>query len=348
MNYKKRLFGIFENQEVYLLSFNNDNGFGVECISYGATLKAIYFPRIQSNSDTENKSVVLGYDKLDDYIKDPYFLGSSIGRTAGRIKGASFELEGNNKYYLEKNDNDNLLHGGKNGFHSLVWDVEIINDKKNIGVKFSRFIKSNVDMLPGNIFVEISYLLNNDNELQIIFRGSSDKSTLFNPTNHAYFNLDFGRNNDILNHYLTLNANEYLETDRFLIPTGVKISVKDSAYDFTKERLIRDSLKILAKKGLKGLDTPFCLNNNPIATVLKNADKSRSISISTDRNSIVVYTSTYFDNKYTINGMLSNPYMGIALEAQTLPDAIHHENFGSIVMREGEKKEYKTVIKMHQ
>jgi aldose 1-epimerase len=107
MNCKKSLFGIFENQEVYLLSFNNDNGFGVECISYGATLKAIYFPSIQSNSDTENKSIVLGYDKLDDYIKDPYFLGSSIGRTAGRIKGASFELEGN-KYYLEKNDSQLL------------------------------------------------------------------------------------------------------------------------------------------------------------------------------------------------------------------------------------------------
>jgi aldose 1-epimerase len=345
MNCRKSLFGIFGNHEIYLLSFNNDNGFDVECISYGATLKAIYFPRVKSSRNSENKSVVLGYDKLDDYVKDPYFLGSSIGRVAGRIGGASFELEGN-KYNFKKNDNANLLHGGKNGFHSLAWDSEIINDEKNVGVKFSRFIKSNEDMFPGDMQVEISYLLNNKNELEINFKGSSDKSTLFNPTNHAYFSLDFGRSNDILSHYLTLDADKYLETDKFLIPTGAKISVKDSGYDFQKERLIGENFEVLERQGVKGLDTPFYLNNNPIAAVLKNKDKSRSISISTDRNCIVIYTSTYFDNKHTINGMLSNPYIGIALEAQTLPDAIHHENFGNIVMRKGETKEYRTVIKM--
>jgi aldose 1-epimerase len=289
----------------------------------------------------------LGYDKLDDYINDPYFLGSSIGRTAGRIKGASFELE-NNKYNLEKNDSNNLLHGGKNGFHSLIWNYHVVSDDKTVGVKFSRTVKSSEDMFPGDISVEISYLLNNNNELELSFKGSSNRKTLFNPTNHAYFNLDFDKNNyDILKHYLTLDANEYLETDEFLIPTGARISVKNSAYDFTKERLIDDSLKILTKKGLKGLDTPFCLNNNPTSVILKNADKSRSISISTDRNSIVVYTSNYFEDKQRINGIVARPYMGIALEAQTLPDAIHHKNFGDIVMGE-ETKEYKTIIRMCQ
>ncbi|MDR2252208.1 MAG: galactose mutarotase [Endomicrobium sp.] len=347
MNCKKSLFGIFENQEVYLLSFNNDNGFGVECISYGATLKAIYFPRIQSNRDAENKSVVLGYDKLDDYIKDPYFLGSSIGRTAGRIKDACFKLDGE-EYKIKKNDNNNLLHGGKNGFHSLVWEGQIINNKESVGVKFSRLIKSSDDMFPGNMTSEITYLLNNDNELEIIFNASSDKSTLFNPTNHAYFNLNLGQENNILNHYLTINAYEYLETNNFLVPTGNRIRVENSGYDFTKERLIGESFKVLKRQGTKGLDTPFCLIGGYPAAVLKNADKTRTVAISTDRNCMVVYTSTYFDNKHTINGMLSNPYMGIALEAQTLPDAIHHENFGSTVMREGETKGYKTVIKMCQ
>ncbi|MCA6072881.1 MAG: galactose mutarotase [Endomicrobium sp.] len=346
MDCKKKLFGVYKNQSVYSFVFTNNNGFSVECISYGATLKALYFPRRQSAS--ENKSVVLGYDNLDDYLKDVYFLGSCIGRTAGRIGKASFELNGK-IYNIDKNDGDNNLHGGKNGFHSLIWNGQIINGEKT-GVKFFKAVKSDDDAFPGNMSLEITYLLNNDNELEIVFKGTSDKATLFNPTNHAYFNLNSNQDDGILNHYLMLNADKYLKTDETLIPTGDKIDVKMSAYDFTKERLIDDSLKILTKnysiKGA-GLDTPFCLNSS-VAAVLKNADKSRCITIVTDRNAMVVYTSNYFDSKQTINDIYSKPYMAIALEAQILPDAIHHKNFGNTAVMESETKEYKTIIQMRQ
>jgi aldose 1-epimerase len=130
---------------------------------------------------------------------------------------------------------------------------------------------------------EITYLLNNDNELEIIFNASSDKSTLFNPTNHAYFNLNLGQENNILNHYLTINAYEYLETNNFLVPTGNRIRVENSGYDFTKERLIGESFKVLKRQGTKGLDTPFCLIGGYPAAVLKNADKTRTVAISTDK-----------------------------------------------------------------
>jgi aldose 1-epimerase len=347
MNCDKKLFGVCKNEKVYSFVFSNDNGFSVECMSYGATLKAIYFPPLKSNF--ENKSIVLGYDKLDDYLQDNYFLGSSVGRVAGRINKASFELYGKT-YNVDKNSGNNNLHGGKNGFHSLIWDWQIINGKKS-GVTFSKFIKSEDDMFPGNISVEITYLLSNDNELEIIFRGTSDRPTLFNPTNHAYFNLDSAQNKaSVLDHYLMINADKYLETDETLIPTGNKIDVAMSAFDFTKECLIDDSLKILTKNYFvknAGLDTPFCLNNGPIAAVLKNADQSRSIIISTDRNAMVVYTSNYFDDNHIINGVRSRPYMAVALEAQILPDAIHHKNFGNIVIEPG-TKEYNTIIKMCQ
>jgi aldose 1-epimerase len=111
------------------------------------------------------------------------------------------------------------------------------------------------------------------------------------------------KHDGILKHYLTINADKYLETDKNLIPTGNKIDVKMSAYDFTEERLIGDSLKTLTKnysiKGV-GLDTPFCLNSS-VAAILKNTDKSRSITVTTDRNAIVVYTANYFDKQQTIN-----------------------------------------------
>jgi aldose 1-epimerase len=188
MNCKKKLFGVYKSQEVYSFVFSNDNGFIVECVSYGATLKAIYFPCGQSA--VENKSVVLGYSTLNGYLKDAYFLGSSIGRMSGRIGKAKFELD-NEIYNIDRNDGDNNLHGGKNGFHSLIWDGQIINNYNKMGVKyFSTVFLSDRDMFPGSMDVEITYLLNNDNELEITFKGTSDKDTLFNPTNHAYFNLD--------------------------------------------------------------------------------------------------------------------------------------------------------------
>ncbi|MDR3253775.1 MAG: hypothetical protein LBT07_02275 [Endomicrobium sp.] len=115
---------------------------------------------------------------------------------------------------------------------------------------------------------------------------------------------------------------------------------------YITDKLGEDLVKITKKYSVKGagLDTPFCLNSS-VAAILKNADKTRSITITTDRNAIVVYTSNYFDNKQIINGICSKPYIGIALEAQTLPDAIHHKDFGDVVMR-SKIKEYKTIIKM--
>lgn len=342
----KKLFGVYEGQEVYSFSFRNDNGFNVECISYGATLKAIYFPSGELYS--ENKSVVMGYDALDDYLEDTYFLGSSIGRTAGRIKKAQFKLDGK-MYSVDRNEGDNSLHGGRKGFHSLVWNGEAINEKK-AGVRFFRNIRHKDDMFPGDMEVEIIYLLNNDNELEIIFKGTTYETTLFNPTNHAYFNLNFNQTNGILDHYLLINADKYLETDKALIPTGNMLDVNATAYDFTKERLIDDAIKILTK-GYSinggGIDTPFYLKGK-LAAVLKSGDKKRSITISTDRNAVVVYTANYFNGKQTINGMDSYPYMAIAIEAQTLPDAINNEEFGDIIVKSGHAKEYKTTIKMQQ
>ncbi|MDR0646026.1 MAG: galactose mutarotase [Elusimicrobiota bacterium] len=338
----KKNFGILNNRKINLFVLSNDNGFSAGCISYGAALQSLYFP------DAPEKSVVLGFDNLRDYVKNKYYLGVSLGRTAGRIGGASFKTDGV-VFTLSKNEGKNTLHGGENGFHRIIWNAKILETGADrCGVKFFTVIKPEYDGFPGEMQAEISYILNNSNELEIIFKALSDKTTLFNPSNHAYFNL--GKEKTILNHCLQINAPYYLELNDENIPTGRKINTVGTAYDFTKKRLIGTSLKNLSNNYSiknKGLDTPYCLNSKQ-AAVLEDENSARRITVLTDRNALVAYSANYFESGWNINGENSVPYMGIALEAQTLPDAPNHEDFGNIILRAGEVKEYRTVFKMEK
>jgi aldose 1-epimerase len=338
----KKDFGILNNRKVELFILSNDNGFSAGCISYGSALQSLYFP------DMPERSVVLGFDNLRDYVENKYYLGVSLGRAAGRIGGASFKTNGT-VFTLPANEGKNTLHGGENGFHSIIWNAKILEaGADRCGVKFFTVVKPEYDGFPGEMQAEITYILNNYNELEIIFRALSDKTTLFNPANHAYFNL--GKEKTIINHYLQINAPYYLQLNGENIPTGKKINTAGTAYDFTKKRLIGNSLKTISDNySIKnaGLDTPFCLNSKQ-AAVLEDEKSIRRITVLTDRNALVAYTANYFESGWNINGEKSVPYMGIALEAQMLPDAPNHEGFGDVILKAGETKEYRTVFKMEK
>ena len=313
-----RLFGSYKGREVYLFSIENENGYRVELLSYGAGLCGLYFP-----SDPA-RNCVLSFDNFADYETNDYYLGSTVGPTAGRIKNAQYEIDGV-AYSLDKNEGGNNLHGGRRAFHNIVWEASVAAR----GVKFT---SSEIEIMTA----EVIYNLNPDNSLEIIFRACSLNPVLFNPACHAYFNLG-GR--DIKNHYLQINARKYLELDAQNIPTGKKLPVKDTVYDFTGSSQIGPHLKG------SGIDTPFCLKY-PVACTLENEDRTRKISVITDRNALVVYTAGYFEPVWTINGRTAAPFMGVALEAQTLPDAVNHPGWGDTVIKDNCIKEYKTVLKL--
>lgn len=337
----KKLFGIINDNKVYEYSLTNKNDISVSCISYGAALTKIIVP----DKHGTYSNILLGFDDLESYIKDKsMFLGKAIGRVAGRIENGSFKIN-NTSYEVSKNEGKNTLHGGTHGFNTIIWNSKIVESADVNSIVFYKSIKPEEDGFPGTLNVQVIYTLTDNNNLLITFNGLSDKDTLFNPTVHSYFNL----NNDITKllsgHELQINASHYAELDEKLIPTGNLKEVSGTPFDFRKSKDIVEAINQLkTTSGLNGFDHPFKIDNKNVLT-LTNYNTGRCLNIESDRNALVVYTLNAINDTWKSQGKRMISHMGIALEPQTLPDAIHHKNFGDIILHANEKKSYN--IKYH-
>jgi aldose 1-epimerase len=340
MKVLKEEFGRKDNQTVFLFNLINDHGVEIGCINYGCIITKIIAPDKEGNFE----NVVIGYDNLNEYENDSYFLGAAVGRVAGRIKAGAFDLNGKT-YTLAKNENNNHLHGGNKGFNQIVWDSEVIEDEQEIGVRFTYFSPNGEEGYPGNLKVSVTYTLNNDNELSIHYSGVSDEDTLLNMTNHSYFNLSGNLRRDILHHSLRINSDKFLELNDELLPTGDMLDVRGTAFDFTTERMIETgvlSQHPQNKLAGAGYDHPFLLNTqHDQEIVLRDIESGRTLTIETDEPSVVVYSGNQMKSEGEIAGVPSRKYLGICLETQGLPDAIHHPQFPSWVLEKDQ--EYSTV-----
>lgn len=338
MKVKKESFGQIDNQPIFSFTLLNDHGIEVSAINYGGIITKINVP--DKNGVLEN--IVLGHDTLNDYIQDSSFLGAICGRVAGRIKDGSFELDGNT-YNLAKNDNSNHLHGGINGFNKVVWDAETIED----GVRFSYVSPHGEEGYPGNVTVEVMYTLNNENELTIHYGAQSDQKTLLTLTNHSYFNLSGDLKRDVLDHTLTIKSNQFLELDHEFIPTGHYLNVENTPFDFRNENVIKSGTNSQHPQNVlvgNGYDHPFILDkNHENEVLLKDPESGRILTIETDEPAVVVYSGNSLQSEGNFRGVPSRPYLGICLETQAFPDAIHHSHFPSIALEKGQS--YSSVTK---
>ncbi|MFC4801266.1 aldose epimerase family protein [Neobacillus sp. GCM10023253] len=339
MKVVKEEFGRLLDQPISAYTLKNDNGIEITCLDYGCIISAIKAP--DRNGHIEN--IVLGFDQLDDYLKwSPYF-GAVIGRVAGRIKGAQFELN-SKTYVLSNNENRNHLHGGERGFHNVCWKTKMIQSEGTVGVQFSYFSPDAEEGYPGNLHVNVSYLLTNQNELVISYHGTTDEDTLLNLTNHSYFNLSGNMKRDILEHFLKLNSSSFLELDSEFIPTGTILNVDRTPFDFRNGRALKEgvlSSHLQNKLVGTGYDHPFILNDNhPI--YLMDYESGRCLTVATDQAAVVLYTGNQIPSGFSIQGVKSRKYLGVCLETQGLPDAIHHSHFPSIVLKKGDEYHAKT------
>ncbi|MBO0958699.1 galactose mutarotase [Neobacillus sp. MM2021_6] len=325
-------FGQLGHQPVYSFTMVNDHGVEVTAINYGCIITKMMVPDQQGNYE----NIVLGHDTLDEYVNDPYFLGAVVGRVAGRIKGGSFELDGT-PFTLARNENKNHLHGGVRGFDKVVWDAEIVED----GVQFSYLSPDGEEGYPGNLYIQVSYRLNNDNELTIHYEAHSDKKTLLTVTNHSYFNLSGNGKRDILEHTLTIKSNQFLELDHELMPTGTFVNVENTPFDFTRERVINTGAASLHPQNKlvgEGYDHSFLLHtNHDREIVLSDPESGRTVAIETDEAAVVVYSGNSLKAEGEFRGVPSRKYLGLCLETQALPDAIHHPEFPSIILDKGQQ-----------
>ncbi|QNR07172.1 aldose epimerase family protein [Macrococcoides canis] len=316
------------NQEYQTYTISNKN-ITIELTNLGAIMKKLLIHRKDQNIE-----VVLGFDKEQDYFEnDSTYFGAVIGRNANRIEDSVFTLEGN-KYQLESNDGDNNLHSGSEGFNKRVWDVKSYDDRI---ITFS-LLSPHLDQgFPGELKMEVTYALTDDNVLEVTYKGRSDRLTVFNPTSHSYFNLNGHDSGDVLHHKLWLNSNKYSELNDESIPTGNKIEVANTNMDFTELRKISDDKT-------DEYDDNFILNSSDIhqkvATLIGDVTGIQ-MDVYTNSPCIQLYTANGLDDVHGKNGTIYNKHAGVCLETQFEPNSVNSNNPPLI---EGEL-EYKTIYK---
>lgn len=341
MEIKKGLFGEIDGKAVESYTLKNSNGMSITCINYGCIITELLVPDKQSQLE----NVVLGFDNLNDYIDHSPFFGAVIGRVAGRIKGAEFELD-HKTYKLPANENQNHLHGGETGFDKVIWDVSTNKSNDKLSVLFTFRSEDGEEGYPGNLDVKVIYTLTNQNELTISYSATSDKKTLVNLTNHTYFNLSGNLQTDILNHKLTMDSDQFLELDDLFIPTGNFIDVEGTVFDFRNGRTISEGINSSdpqIKKAGNGYDHPFLLQRGKIDLV--DETSGRKLVVETDQPAAILYTGNQLRGDFNVQGIPVRKHLGLCIETQGLPDSIHHSNFGSCILDKSEKFETKTTFK---
>lgn len=340
MNITKKSFGkTKDGKNIDLYFIENDNNIKLEIISYGGIVKSLYVP--DKNGISED--IVLGYDTLEEYMADSSFLGVLCGRYANRIKGAKFEIDGVS-YTLNKNEGENQLHGGKNGFHTVIWDSEIFQKDNEAGVILTYLSKDQEEGYPGNLTVKVKITINNDNELKFDYTGITDKSTHLNLTHHGYFNLT-GCKSNILKHELKINSSKITESDNESIPTGNFIQIKDTPFDFSEFKMVGKDIDKLDN----GYDNNYVLNkqqNPDIVAEVFEPESGRYMQMYTTEPGVQMYSSNYMSSEVIGKGQKPyDKYYGLCLEAQHFPNSPNIPDFPSTLLTPGETYKQTTIYK---
>lgn len=326
--------------EVDLYSLTNDQGVEVSIITYGGAITSLKVP----DRNGVPGDIVLGYETLDDYVRNPRYVGALIGRHANRIGMGKFSLNGVG-YQLPQNNGVNHLHGGFNGFDKRVWDAS----DDGIVLRLIYLSRDGEESYPGNVAAEVTYKLS-ENELSLDCSASTDADTIVNLTNHSYFNLK--GEGTILDHELTLNADSFTPVSSDLIPTGEIRAVEATPMDFRNGKAIGSEIhephEQLGFTG--GYDHNFVLNDYDgslrSAGRLYEASTGRVLEILTTQPGMQFYSGNFLDGSLVgKKGIVYHKYAGLCLEPQHFPDAPNHPNFPSTVLRPEEEYKQATIFR---
>lgn len=316
----------------------NANGMKAVLLNYGAVLRELYVPA----RDGSMLDVVWGYEDVEHYeVNKPNF-GATLGRNANRVAKGQVEI-GGVTYQMERNDGENNLHGGKPGYHQRIWKGIVADDNK---VEFSMVSPDKDQGLPGNAQVRVSYKLTNENQLEISYQATADADTIFNMTNHTYFNLEGQASESVLEHQVQIDAEFFTPTGADLIPTGEFRSVEGTPMDFRQWRTLGKDIHgdYEPLQQAKGYDHNFVLTEKEgdrLAARLRAEKSGILMEVYTDQPGLQLYTSNALvEEAGGKGGRVYSLYSAACFETQHFPDALHHENFPSTLVKAGE--EYRT------
>ncbi len=348
MGIRKQLFGkIADKTRVDLYTLTTTQGMTVDITNYGATVVSLEVP----DRNGKPGNVTLGYDSLEDYIRGSYYFGCIAGRYANRIAGGKFRLN-DTAYILAQNDGENHLHGGIHGFDKVVWQAREMDKDDGLALKLSYLSPDGEEGYPGNLSVSVIYTVTDRGELRIDYSASTDKPTVVNLTNHAYFNLAGAGSGDILNHELMINADRFTPVDTSLIPTGELKSVRGTPFDFTRPMVIgaridQDDAQLLIAKGY---DHNWILNKDVdglcLAARAFERKSGRTLEVHTTQPGIQFYSGNFLESRNAAKASQFYPHRGgFCLETQHFPDSPNRPDFPSTVLEPGSKYEHTTLYK---
>lgn len=336
-----------EKGQAVLYTMKNSRGMEVEVSSFGAAVAAVRVP------DREGRfaDVVLAYDGPEGYVGRKNFFGVAVGRCANRIKGAAFTLNGNH-YQLNKNEGENQLHGGPAGFDVKFWDCSVIESRYGQALRLTYTSPDGEENYPGTLHVKLTYSLSEQNELILHYDAVSDADTLCNLTNHSYFNLAGHDSGDILGQEVKIYASRFTETDGESIPTGRELPVAGTPMDFREFRPVGE--RIDAPFGqiqlAGGYDHNFVLDHAAgemgLCAEVRDPVSGRHMTCLTDCPDVQFYTGNAIDGAIPGKGGVHYARRaGLCLETQFAPDAIHHPEWNSPVLKAGQRYERTTVYR---
>lgn len=320
--------------DIYTLT--NTGGAKVKIITYGARVVSIEVPdRTGKLSD-----VTLGYDDLQGYEKDSSYLGAIVGRYGNRIANGRFTLDGQT-YTLATNNNGNHLHGGLRGFDKVVWTGKGSVFAGVARLRLTYLSKDHEEGYPGNLSVTVTYSLTNRNELKIDYAAQTDKATVLNLTNHAYFNLAGAGNGDILKHEMRINALRFTPTNDTSIPLGELRSVKGTPLDFTTATPIGARIEDKYEQIVSGsgYDHNFVMNKAAgklgLAAEVYEATSGRLLRVYTTEPGVQFYSGNFLSGATGKQGLTYPRRSGFCLETQHFPDSPNKSKFPTTVLRPG-------------
>ena len=336
---EKTPFGkLNDGREVFKYSLKNGSGMQVEIINYGAIVTNLYV----KDRNGVLADVVLGYDSLQGYVNDKSYFGAIVGRYGNRIAKGKFSLDGK-EYQLALNDGENHLHGGIKGFNRALWTAEPVEDEKGPSLRLTYISPDGEEGFPGTVTITVKYILTKENALEIHYEGKTDKTTIFNPTHHSYFNLTGTLTKTIVDHQLMISADSITPVGSGLIPVGKIASVVNTPMDFRTLTAIgthigdQDEQLLLAK----GYDHNWVLRdyNKQMRKVAEVYEPTtgRMLTLFTDQPGLQFYTGNFLDGTAKgKNGVAYQFRTGFCLEAQCYPDSPNKSNFPSAVLRPGD------------
>ncbi len=331
-------------KETALYILTNDNGFEVCITNFGGRMVSIMAP----DRDGVMRDVILGFDNIHDYMTIPSDFGASIGRYANRIGGATYQLDGET-VILDKNDGENCLHGGSEGWQYQVYEAEQRDPQTLVLTMHSPDGEMG---FPGNVTATVTYRLTDDNAIDILFEGVTDKATVMGMTNHAYFNLSGDHDVEGTDQILYINADQFTPTDAALIPTGEILPVEGTPMDFRQPKTVAQDIDAdyEALTFGRGYDHNWILNTagdlSQLAFSLYSPVSGILLEGYTDQPGIQVYSGNFLDG--TVVGKRGVAYpkrASVCLETQKFPDSPNKPDWPSTTLRPGETYTHRCIYK---